>query len=838
MTVLRARKSLSRLFFGVFGAKALGMRRHWELLDTDRVKLSPQDLITFEHFLKETLSAFLPFRSSSLYFPQSLAPETAASFGPDFDRAAHLPGEGRVLLPLALDGVLLGVFVAKGVRLTAPRTQLAALPAAAAMCLEQIRLTKAAATDPVTGLANQWRLLAAMEREIDLVQDRILPGSASYFDPNLTGVRGCFGLILADIDYFNWINERYGLVFAESALDRIGAAIAGECPQEALAARLPDDVLAVFLPGAPPAGTRRRPRPVRMAVKRAHLEYGVTGRGHRPDGQHGSGPTIPRTCVGGQFVAPVAEQARIMLKKARKALAAAKDLGRDQTMPFGRVLAEGGLVLETLPLCRVTVSLGKSVDAEGGQRFLVWSPRYEKTAEIKKSDDQRLLGRYPTMIKGEVALMDVREDMAFAEILHVSDPTDHRPGDRLASGLGGGHIGRSPTARGEADGPPRKEALSGLFGHRDFPRFFSAAREGVSRFCLALLLLPDAPPEGPPRPGRHVESDIREVAGIIKGLFGPGAEGGRFSTTKLVFYLPGRDPAEVLAPLSGALLQVRERLGIEMAAGVAGYPFLAFSKADAMENCRKALTHALLLPAPPRIAVFDSISLTISADRLFALGDIYAAMEEYKLALLADEANILARNSLGICLAKLCSLSQAKAEFERVIARDPKNAMALYNYGCLCRRLGENTLARKAFRRCLAVNPGDVFSLLRLGRMAEENRRYADALGYYRRAEAVQEGVSMRHLARLSFKRKRPEEAREYLHKALVHDPKDAFSLSLMARLYLDGGEDPAIAEVMARQSVALRPERKEFWAVLARALSALGRDEEAKAALARSGGG
>ncbi len=806
-------------------------------MDTGRVRLAPQDLIAFEHFLKDALAPFLPCKSASLYFPQSLPEETAASFGPDGDRPAHLPEEGRVLLPLAREGTLLGVFVAKGVRLAAPRTQLAALPAAAALCLEHIRLSKAAATDPVTGLANRGSLLAAMEREIDLVQDRILPGSATYFDPNLTGVRGCFGLILTDIDFFNRINERYGFVFAETALDRIGAAIAGECPQEGLAARLHDDVFALFLPGATPAGTRETAEAVRLAIRRVRLEYGVTGETISLTASAGFA-NYPQDVRGGQFVAPVAEQARIMLKKARKALAAAKDLGRDQTMPFTRVLAEGGLVLETLPLCRVTVSLGKSVDAEGGQRFLVWSPRYEKTAEIKKSDDQRLIGRYPTMIKGEVALMDVREDMAFAEILHVSDPAwTIDPGDRLllAPEAGASDDGRP---EGGAERPPRKEPVSGLYGHRDFPRFFSAAREGVARFCLALALLPDIPPEGPSRPGRHVESDIREVAAIVKGLFGPGAEGGRFSTTNLVFYLPGRTPDEVMGPLSGALLQVRERLGIELAAGVAGYPFLAFSKADAMENCRKALHHALLLPTPPRIAVFDSISLTISADRLFALGDIYAAVEEYKLALLADETNALARNSLGICLAKLGSLAQAKAEFEKVIARDPKNAMALYNYGCLCRRLGENALARKAFKRCLGINPGDVFSLLRLGRMAEENKRYADALRYYKRAEAAQDGVSMRHLARLSIKRKRPEEAREYLHQALVHDPKDAFSLNLMARLYLDGGEDPAIAEVMARQSVALRPERKEFWAILARALSALGKDEEAKAALARAGGG
>ena len=58
-----------------------------------------------------------------------------------------------------------------------------------------------------------------------------------------------------------------------------------------------------------------------------------------------------------------------------------------------------------------------------------------------------------------------------------------------------------------------------------------------------------------------------------------------------------------------------------------------------------------------------------------------------------------------------------------------------------------------------------------------------------------------------------------------------------MARLYLTEGEDPAIAEAMARQAVALRPDRKEFWAELSRALAAQGRDEEAREAMARTEG-
>jgi len=56
------------------------------------------------------------------------------------------------------------------------------------------------------------------------------------------------------------------------------------------------------------------------------------------------------------------------------------------------------------------------------------------------------------------------------------------------------------------------------------------------------------------------------------------------------------------------------------------------------------------------------------------------------------------------------------------------------------------------------------------------------------------------------------------------------------ARPSRDGGRAPAGAGAMARQSGARRPERTEFWGILSRALTAQGRDEEAKAALSRAG--
>ncbi len=68
-----------------------------------------------------------------------------------------------------------------------------------------------------------------------------------------------------------------------------------------------------------------------------------------------------------------------------------------------------------------------------------------------------------------------------------------------------------------------------------------------------------------------------------------------------------------------------------------------------------------------------------------------------------------------------------------------------------------------------------------------------------------------------------------------MHDPKDAFSLHLMARLYLDSGEDPEIAKVLASQSVALRPDKKPYWVELARAFDTLGRPQEAQRSMAHA---
>jgi tetratricopeptide (TPR) repeat protein len=310
----------------------------------------------------------------------------------------------------------------------------------------------------------------------------------------------------------------------------------------------------------------------------------------------------------------------------------------------------------------------------------------------------------------------------------------------------------------------------------------------------------------------------------------PDAFGARFSLNSLLYYLPEADPQEVLQAAADMARQAAE-MDMEMAIGVAAHPFLSFQKSDALNNCRKALDHALLLPNP-KTALFDSISLNVSADRLFSAGDVYNAVEEYKLSLLADETNTVALNSLGVALARLGKLDQAKGHFEKAVGYDPKDISALYNLGRTRHRLGEVQSAREAFSAVLAQNPNHIYSLLRLGALAEEAGELDEAVRFYEQARALPdgEGPTMRHLARLAIAKGDKEQGRELLHLALIHNHKDAMCLHLLAKLYLESGEDPEIAETLARQSAALRPDRDEYWEILKRALEAQDKHDQAQA--------
>jgi len=839
------------------------------------VNLTRQDLIDLEHALKDGIFEFLPFASYSLFFPRQGDPCPELCY----DHKAR-----ELVLPLALHGETLGVFVARGVRLSAPKALPPLLQHLATCVLEKLLLYKRSVTDALTGLSSRDHFLGSLAQEIDLIQHSLGATTGGRSDPELHGFSASLGVILLDLDSFQWINERYGYLVGDSINAQVGRAIAATCPRHITSARIHNDTFALLVPDASPKTCFQLAELVRQAIGALCFRDEVTGDNIGVSASLGYA-NYPQSLRGRQFQRTPREQARILLRAAGKAVATSKDHGRNRVFNFGDIVKAGGRILEVLPMQRLAVGLGRSVGAQEGLRYLVWSPRFQqRTIEAHLSEDERLLGRSPTLYKGEIVLSEVQEDMSFAEVLHAGDPAwTPEPGDRLML-IQERDSFFAAEAASDGTAAPRRDMLTGLYGYRDFLSFFTRARGRSEKFCVALtrIILQHGPQHGPQhgqpqadfqadphtelhaeyraeapgsRPGglqQRLDAAVAQVAALAERIFLPGldteparpgdkptrAAGGRFGLSGLVHFLPGADPAEMEQRAQELCRQASAEHGLDLAVGLSRHPFLHLAKADALDCARKGLEHALLLPAP-RVAMFDSLSLNVSADRLFVEGDLYGAVEEFKLALLADPGNMLARNSLGICYAQMGKADLARREFEQVVAAEPDNVMAYYNLGWACQRLNEISCARAAYERCLSLDPGHGFSLVRLGSLAEATGDLSSAEDLYQKALDMPgtEAAALRPMARVALAQGDPARARECLHLALSANHNDAFSLHMLARLYLDSGEDPQIAEVLARQAAALMPDRQEFWDTLVLALNLQGRHEDALKAEARSRG-
>ncbi|MDR1685426.1 MAG: diguanylate cyclase [Desulfovibrio sp.] len=893
-----------------------------------RAALTRRDLMFFERRLRDTAAALFSFKSHSLHFPR-----TREECAP-----VWLEREKKLLLPLPdAEGGCLGVFTAGGVN-KSPARLLPLWPALSSLVRDNLLLYKRSITDPVTGLFTRHYLLRCLERELETLRDpaRLSP-TADAADPQGEQIRGAkeeaerrdppeaapdalpgarppadvragtrrddgaparfsTGILVVRLAALRDVVREYGYAFADDLMTALADCLTATCPEQALAARTGDSEFAVLLPAASPAACRGLSAALVRAMRLVALPHPKLREQIGIDLSIGYA-VYPQDMAGDVFALPAAEQARIVLRKARLASALAGEHtsshpGRadpEGVTGFGRILAEGGRVLECLPMSAIIISLGANAHAAEGQRFSVWSARFP-------GGDAHGRPRSP-LYKGEAAIMEVYEDVSRAEVIHLGEPTwDIEPGDLLlllpdeqGSRAGSGSRGPDPE--------------TGLLRHGEFLARWAEERDRASSFALTLLRLApknsaaahNSPDDGAPDdpatetahagfPLIHPEACMAEAARICRERFGPEAVGGRYSLNSLIFYHPfrdgdrsarsgaaangtpprpsGTDAGGAPLPHSGAdrasltpetgpdtsaqspearlnalvarcaeaVTEIERRLNLDAAAGIAPHPYLEFRKADALENSRKALEYALLLPEP-HVGLLDSQALNISADKRFIRGDTFGAVREYQAALLADENNGTAWNSLGVCLAGLSRHAEAETYFARALECKPSDAMVLYNLGYMHQSAGRADEARRCFQECLNADPGHLFALIRLGRLAESAGDAAGAGEFYSRAARLPGGESptRRHFARLCIAEGKTDEAREHLHEALIYDPGDAAAMALLAGLFLDAGEDPEIALSLARSSVSLRPDLKSARAQLARALEAAGNGKETR---------
>lgn len=809
-------------------------------------RLERRDLIRFEQRLRQTLAPFLPHAGGVVHFPNDSDPR----------EAEYLPDEKRLLLPLYAphkDGdppPLLGVFVARGVPKATYKALAGHLPQIAAVAMENILLYKAALTDATTGLFSRRHFLARMADEVrgagDALRLEVSFPAREVPDPDATGglcgSHPCLAAMVIRLHGLRQVVRKHGYTAADDILGLLGGALRELCPEQGATARVSDYELAVLMPSAAAGACKRFAGVVLEELGKVGLPHELTRSRISVNASIGYA-LYPQDITGSVLLKPAPEQARILLRKARLAAALAAErllTGEEEpVLAFGRILSEGGRIAQTLPLSRAAVSLGSSVNAREGQRFSVWSGVEGKTGSAGS-------GEFRTY-KGEIVLIDVRENSSVAEIIHQADPSiTIAEGDSLTL-LPGGMWGTS-RASGAKETANAPDPVTGLLRHGDFLAAWSQGRERCDTFSLSLLrLLPPAAEDAAPgtspdaAPPVYPEQLMAETVLLFRDIFGPDVPAGRYGLASFMAFHPNETPESLLPKYEElcSLLASRffpGREGAFTAAGLAGYPYLDFRKADMLENCRKSLEYGILLPAP-HVGVFDSLAMTISADKRFSHGDTLEAMTEYKQALLADDTNALAWNSLGVTLARLGRHNEARSHFGRAIALSP-DANALYNMGYTCQCLGERDDAKSFYAQCLEKDAQHLYALIRLGQMAEAEGGHASARELYDAAGTVPGGYSVtrRYLAGLCLRENKTDEAREHLHEALALDPQNASALQMLAEIYLDGGEDAEVAESLARQSVVLRPERKNGWLALARALERTGRARDAREAFMRAG--
>jgi len=775
---------------------------------SSKAGLHRHDLIELEPLLCKGFARFFAFGSHGLYFPRENIPH----------EPKWLPRERKLLIPLAFDGRVLGVFMAGGVAAKGIRPLLPALPGIVELCLENLLLHKRACRDSLTELVTREALLARAVSELEQGRRQHAETFESR-EPSLPPQRGSMGLIVLRYAGMTELAARHGHAFADTLRKELAAALLTHCPQGVLAARCGENEFALLL-----HESAARTACERISAALLHNLSGfscaspLTQQRIRPRLSIGYA-VYPQDIEGEYFQQSYEEQTALLLAKARLASRIAEERAhnapeQNALMAYAYIVHEGGIIRELLPLSRMVVSLGLDAGAQPGLYFSIWPPA---TPDIPNPP-----------CKGELMLLNMYNDASLAELTLLDDPANMpEPGDRLRLITDmprsfAGWIRDMPTPA-----QPAGEAAPdghGLLSPQAFQARLAATDE--SSFCLALLRI---------APGvEHRLQDqetVSRIAAVCRTHAHPDFAACYGAQSLLLFH--AGSTAETLAGQYSAALR---ELDIKIAVGLASFPYLHFQRGEIIRCCSKALELAKLLPAP-HVGLFGSLAMNISADKHYSKGELFKAIEEYEWALLADRNNANVWNSLGFCMASLSRHHEAQRYFSEALKRNPHDTVALYNLGMVCLNLGKHSAARRYFKACLKHGPDHVFAHIRLGQMAAKAGRLTAARRCYLQAAEREESAGLAHrlLARLALRKNNAAQAREHLHKALRHNPQDAPAMHMLAKLYLDCGEDPSIAEMLARQSAILMPELSAAWQELGRALAAQGRETEAAAARARA---
>jgi diguanylate cyclase (GGDEF)-like protein len=167
------------------------------------------------------------------------------------------------------------------------------------------QLQTVANTDSLTGISNRRHFISAVRAELLNMRDSKKPAA----------------LLLADIDHFKTVNDRFGHEAGDQALIHFAVNVRGLMRETDSFGRIGGEEFACFLPGTDIDGAVHIAERLRAAVASLHFQVGEE--------------TIPLTCSFGVVAVDAAtDTPETAMQRADSALYAAKRQGRNQVQKF------------------------------------------------------------------------------------------------------------------------------------------------------------------------------------------------------------------------------------------------------------------------------------------------------------------------------------------------------------------------------------------------------------------------------------------------------------------------------------------------------------------------
>ncbi len=331
--------------------------------------------------------------------------------------------------------------------------------------------------------------------------------------------------------------------------------------------------------------------------------------------------------------------------------------------------------------------------------------------------------------------------------------------------------------------------------------------ERWDRFC-ALALNIDSPAPSPP----SEKMDRLVMNFITRAKKAHGAIGTYWKERLYLCAMPDVDVTTAVKSAKAFARQLAAQRPETVSIGIASYPLLAYEKRYTWNNACKALDHGAFLGRGSIVHV-DAVSLNISGDRHYHLGEMDGAIAEYSAALELDPNNTNVRNSLGVCFAELNDMTAAESEFKLVSEIDPSEPMAWYNMGMLKRLDGRDAAALACYEKAYAIQK-DLYEIpFQIGRLLSEQCRWEEALGFAEKAIDLSRGhwstYSLLGLCLAALNRI-PEAICAYT-QSVKRNPNNPWDLSALGCLYDAKNENPDICRTFLEQSIALAPQNGLF---------------------------